>query len=360
MRSSATTDVRHSRWAALGAAIATSLGAGGLMTASADVGSGERPAFVAIAPCRVADTRPAPDNVGARNGALGPGETYTLAIRGTNGNCTIPADAVGVGVNLAAVAPSADSYLTLFPSDAARPLAANLNVVGGQPPVSNAATVRLGADGSISVYNLAGTVHVTLDVTGYYVGHDHDDRYYSKAETDAKMAETDAKVAAVLGEGVITNAMLAANAVTGDKVADNSIGSADVAPLHGDLDIIDNSITTFDLADNSVDADEVLDFGLTNQDIGVLYAQVTAGGGVAGSSGAVTASKLGVGQYEVDFGRNISSCAFVASVGSAVTGTDEGMASTSDRSGNVEAVFVQTNSTVGANADLPFHLVVVC
>ncbi len=241
----------------------------------------------------------------------------------------------------------------------ARPVAANLNVVGGQPPVSNAATVRLGADGAIAAYNLAGNVHVAIDITGYYVGHTHDDRYYTKDETYAK-AETDAKIAGVLSAGVITNAMLAANAVTGDKVADNSITSADVAPLDGDLDILDNSITTFDLASNSVDEDEVLDFGLSNQDIGVLYAQVTSAGAVAGSSGSVTASRLAVGQFEVDFGRNIAGCAFVASVGSSTTGLEEGMASASDRSGNAEGVFVQTNSTVGASADLPFQLVVVC
>src|SRR5688500_1588003 len=168
--------MKRSRWAAIGAAVAVTVGSGGLMTASADISSGEKPVFVSITPCRVADTRPGTDNVGPRSVPLGAAETYAFAVRGTNGNCTIPADALGVAVNVAAVFPSAASFFTLFPSDAAtRPLSANLNFVAGQPPVSNSASIRLSADGRMSIFNLAGTVHFTLDVTGYYVGHNHND-----------------------------------------------------------------------------------------------------------------------------------------------------------------------------------------
>src|SRR5687768_1606148 len=93
----------RSRWAALGAAVAVTVGSGGLMPASASVDTGDKPVLVSITPCRLADTRPAPDNVGARNGALNANETYTFMVRGTNGLCTIPADAVAVVVNVAAV-----------------------------------------------------------------------------------------------------------------------------------------------------------------------------------------------------------------------------------------------------------------
>lgn len=95
---------------------------------------------MAITPCRVADTRPT-ETVGPRNTALTANETHTLTVRGTNGRCTIPADAVGVAVDVAAVSPSADSFFTLSPSDAGtRPLSANLNFTAGQPPVSNSAS----------------------------------------------------------------------------------------------------------------------------------------------------------------------------------------------------------------------------
>jgi len=78
------------RWAAIGAAVAVTLGAGGLMTATAVQNSGEKSTFVAITPCRVMDTRPAPQTVGPRSTPLGPAETHTIQITGSNGNCELP------------------------------------------------------------------------------------------------------------------------------------------------------------------------------------------------------------------------------------------------------------------------------
>lgn len=81
------------------------------------------------------------------------------------------------------------------------------------------------------------------------------------------------------------------------------------------------------------------------------------------SSGAVTSSKIGgagTGQSEVDFARNVSLCAFVATIGGATTGTALGEVNVSDRANNVEAVFVDTNASDGTAADKPFQLVVVC
>jgi hypothetical protein len=170
------------RWSAIGAAIAVAVGAGGLMSASASISSGERAVYVPITPCRVMDTRPGTDNVGPRSTPIGAGEAHAIAVRGANGNCSIPADAVGVVMNVAAVQPTASSFLTVYPSDATRPLAANLNWVAGQPPLSNAVTADISADGRISFYNLAGAVHVTADIVGYYVDHTHDDRYAPKRE----------------------------------------------------------------------------------------------------------------------------------------------------------------------------------
>lgn len=169
----------------MGAALAVTIGSGGILTTSAASSSGERGVFVPIAPCRLFDTRPAPDNVGGRIGALGPGESFVATVRGTNGNCTIPADAIGVSMNVAIIQPSSASFLTVYPSDAARPVAANLNWVAGQAPTPNAVTARLSTDGKVAFYNLAGTVHIAADVNGYYVDHDHDDRYYTKAQLES-------------------------------------------------------------------------------------------------------------------------------------------------------------------------------
>ena len=166
--------------------MAVTLGGGSVLTSSATLDGGERAVFVPIAPCRLLDTRPAADNVGPRSTPLGPGDVHVSPVRGTNGNCTIPTDAVGVAMNVAIVNPSAASFLTVYPADAARPLAANLNWVAGQDPTPNAVVADLSADGRIAFYNLAGTVDLAVDVNGYFVDHTHDDRYYTKAQVYSK------------------------------------------------------------------------------------------------------------------------------------------------------------------------------
>ncbi len=179
----------RSRWAAIGAAVAVAMGGTGLLTASASVDSGERTVFVPITPCRLLDTRPAPDNVGGRATPLGAGDTLVAPVRGTNGNCTIPSDAVAVSLNVVIIDPTASSYLTVFPSDAPRPLSSSLNWVARQAPTPNAVTVDLSTDGSASFFNLAGTVHVAADVVGYYADHRHDDRYFTKVQTEQLVAD---------------------------------------------------------------------------------------------------------------------------------------------------------------------------
>ena len=54
---------------------------------SADVSSGDRPVLIQITPCRLADTRPAPNNVGPRVGKLGPGETETFDVQEASTEC---------------------------------------------------------------------------------------------------------------------------------------------------------------------------------------------------------------------------------------------------------------------------------
>lgn len=165
-----------------------------------------------------------------------------------------------------------------------------------------------------------------------------------------------------VADNTLTGADVADASLNGADVADGSISSADIANgTLSDIDILDNSITTFDLAADSVDSDEVLDFGLSNQDIGVLYAQVNSNGTLAASSGSVISSRLLVGEYEVDFGRNIAACAFVATQGEAGRGGAPGaILGVTDREGNVEAVFVMVRNAAGDLVDRAFQLIVVC
>ncbi len=172
--------ISRSRWAAIGAAIAVTLGAGGIgiSHATSDSGDGPVSAFFPIEPCRLADTRPAPDTVGSRTTGIGPGETYTLDGWGTLGDCTLPSDITGLVLNVTAVGASQQTNLRFFPQGANLPTAANLNPTPGAPPTPNAVNVGLNAsNGKFSVYNAFGVVAVIIDVVGYYDDHTHDDRY---------------------------------------------------------------------------------------------------------------------------------------------------------------------------------------
>ena len=133
----------------------------------ADAAPGDTDAtFVPITPCRLVDTRPAPFRVGP-NGTFGADHTQTIAARGTNGNCTIPNDAVGLSLNVTAVDATQATFLTFWP-DGTRPTASNLNPAPGQPPTPNAVTTNLSGSGSFMVFNRFGTVHMIVDVNGYY------------------------------------------------------------------------------------------------------------------------------------------------------------------------------------------------
>ena len=181
----------RTRWAAIGAALAVAVGAvtsGGIGRVSADVSSGDRPVFVPVEPCRLTDTRDGSNNVGPRSTALTAGETLAITAHGANGKCTgtgaIPADALALSLNVTALAASELTFLTFW-GDGDNPGTANLNPAPGQPPTPNAVNTPLSSAGTFNIFNATGMVDVVIDVNGYYAHHDHDDRYYTKAEVDA-------------------------------------------------------------------------------------------------------------------------------------------------------------------------------
>ena len=175
-------DIMRTRWAAIGAAVAVTLGAGGVSLTQAALTSGEKPVYVALdAPCRLVDTRPT-STIGPKNTPIGAGETnaYEIVVTGDHGDCTgtlaVPADAVAVATNVTAiapVAPSGRSYFTVYPGDAALPTTSNLNFLNGSPAVPNKVDVGLSATGTIKIFNFDGTAHAAVDVFGYYIDHGH-------------------------------------------------------------------------------------------------------------------------------------------------------------------------------------------
>lgn len=161
---------RIERVAGFTAGIAVTLVAGFMFAASITdaAGNGDDTTFIPIEPCRLFDTRPAPDTVGSRSTPLGADDTLVQQVTGANGECTIPAGATAVSINATAVGATAPSFAAFYPSDADRPVASNLNYGPGQAATPNKVDVKLSVDGKVSVYNAFGQVDMIADVTGYY------------------------------------------------------------------------------------------------------------------------------------------------------------------------------------------------
>lgn len=95
-----------------------------------------------------------------------------LAVTVAGGSTGVPASATAVVINATAAAATSASFLTIYPTGVARPLASSLNFgpqLQGQA-TANRVTVGIGAGGQITVYNHAGTVAVDVDLDGYYSG----------------------------------------------------------------------------------------------------------------------------------------------------------------------------------------------
>jgi len=126
----------------------------------------QRSTYVPLSPGRHLDTRTGA-GTGGRIARLGPGETMELVVNNMNGVPLSGADAIVFNVT-AIDHTGPDSFLTVYPTGSARPLASNLNFVRGET-VPNLVVVRVGANNHVSIYNNAGAVHVAADVQGFFV-----------------------------------------------------------------------------------------------------------------------------------------------------------------------------------------------
>jgi hypothetical protein len=111
-------------------------------------------------PTRILDTR---TTTGGHLGPLRPGETVSVTDVATAG---VPADAVAVVVNLTAVAPTGNGYLSAFPD--AFSGTSTLNY--GRFTRANLAVVTLNSSHGFNLYNSSGTVNALVDVVGYLGG----------------------------------------------------------------------------------------------------------------------------------------------------------------------------------------------
>ena len=128
--------------------------------------------FNSIAPTRVCDTRSA-THTECSGRALGANAVLPV---GTAGEGDVPdmsgTPPVAVVANLTAIAGSAPTFFTLYPSDvASRPRASDLNPVAGET-IANLSIVGIAQtglkSGDVSLYNAVGSINAILDVAGWF------------------------------------------------------------------------------------------------------------------------------------------------------------------------------------------------
>jgi len=176
---SASTHALRIRWAAIGAAIAVSLGGGVTLFAQAGTAPATSSTFVSVSPVRVLDTR---DAVVLWAGPFVTGVPHDVKVTGSiptsSGTQTVmPSGATAVVLNVTVVNSTADGYVSVRPADAAgAPQTSNINFEA-RKTVANSITVNLptsGADaGTFEVWfdsmGVAGaTADILVDITGYY------------------------------------------------------------------------------------------------------------------------------------------------------------------------------------------------
>ncbi len=120
--------------------------------------------FTGSTPTRIMDTRAA-SHVGPYTTPFLGNVTRSLTIAGDG---TVPANATGVVLNVTVTDTTAASYLTVFPGDlGSPPVVSDLNWAAGRT-IPNLVVVKLGSNGAINLYNLAGSTDVVVDVVGWY------------------------------------------------------------------------------------------------------------------------------------------------------------------------------------------------
>jgi Tol biopolymer transport system component len=120
--------------------------------------------FYTVAPCRALDTR-----------SGSPLSSGVAGLATLHGVCGVPATAVAVAVNVTVAGATGSGNLRLYPGDVPPPAASSINFQAGVTRANNA-MLSLSDDGAGTLGLLAtiagmaggGTVHVIVDVVGYY------------------------------------------------------------------------------------------------------------------------------------------------------------------------------------------------
>lgn len=126
--------------------------------------------FTGAIPQRLVDTR---NGTGAAKGKIGGSDELSIPVIGqtltVNGTTeTVPAAATAAALNVTAIDPRGQGYMTVYPCGKDRPLASSLNYVAGDV-VANDVIAPIGRNGHLCVYSSTGS-DVVVDISGWYTG----------------------------------------------------------------------------------------------------------------------------------------------------------------------------------------------
>jgi hypothetical protein len=122
--------------------------------------------FFTVSPCRMVDTRNAAGPLGGP--ALQPGAARIFVVTGA---CGVPSSAKALSVNVTVTQPAAAGDLRLLPGDQSiLTIVSSINFAPGQTRANNAIALLAfdGSGGLKVVTDSAGSVHLILDVDGYF------------------------------------------------------------------------------------------------------------------------------------------------------------------------------------------------
>ena len=120
--------------------------------------------YFTVTPCRLLDTRNPTGPLGGPALQAGAERAFPIV-----GRCGVPSTARAVSLNVAVAGPTATGHLRFHPGGTPRPLVSTINYSAGQTR-SNNLIAPLSVLGDLAVFSgqSSGTVHVILDVNGYF------------------------------------------------------------------------------------------------------------------------------------------------------------------------------------------------
>ncbi len=133
--------------------------------------SGPTAQFTALAsPGRVCNTLDGNgSDAGCNKAPVGAGQALNINVTGIDGVPILGSahSPVAVVINVTAINPSASTFVSVYPGLTPHPGVSDLNVLPGTV-MTNLVVVEVGTDGTINLYNAAGSINLIVDVLGFY------------------------------------------------------------------------------------------------------------------------------------------------------------------------------------------------